>query len=148
MLEILAHLFYLYKKDNIKQWKQERYLKCWKFYYSCSHMTLCLARLCKRNKCLEFLLYLIFIQSNEYKRRIVYTLDIRTFLLNVKRLWWYLVCRYIYFFFQFSQFLPVCYCIIMNWRSRIWYQVSNEILLSFILHSPSLIFFSINILDT
>ena len=41
------------------------------------------------------------------------------FVWDLWRRWRQLVCRFIYFFFQFSQFLSVCYCIIMNWNMEL-----------------------------
>lgn len=67
------------------------------------------------NKYLEFLLCLIFIQTNECKRRIVYTLDKEQFFVEIFDGGGGSLYADLYFFFQFSQFLSVCYCIIMNW---------------------------------
>ena len=58
--------------------------------------------------------------STHWIKRIIFVWDLW-------RRWRQLVCRFICFFFQFSQFLSVCYCIIMNWTMELIPCVKLEI---------------------
>ena len=67
------------------------------------------------NKYFEFLLHLIFIQTNEARDRLSTHWIKNSFIFEIFDGGGGSLYADLYiFFFQFSQFLSVCYCIIMN----------------------------------
>ena len=113
MLEILAHnlcTFRSYQTAKTRKiWNVEKIL-----LFQSSHILRMRHIMQRNNKYLEFLLCLIFIQTNECKSRIVCTLDKEQFFVEIFGGGGGLYAD-LYFFFQFSQFLSMRYCIIMNW---------------------------------